>query len=163
MRPLTIGQWQTALGVQEMLVENGVHPSIAGKLVRRAVDRAVVPGDSLGCNGKDCCGTCRGGLGIQQTRSLRRDLDPTIKPRPVISGEQCVRIAETPGNETALYSQLDDYRNRGWNVMEIEPTNGFPSVRVFWACPPGRVPMESQSQVLASQPWGAPLYANERF
>jgi hypothetical protein len=95
-------------------------------------------------------------------RSLRRDLDPTIKPRPIVGGEQCVRIQETPGNETALYRQLDDYRSRGWNVMEIESTKGWPSVQVYWACPPGRVPMESQGQVLTSKPYGAPLYM-ERF
>jgi hypothetical protein len=84
-------------------------------------------------------------------RSLRRDLDPSIAPRQVIAGEQCVRLAETPGSEESLYRQLDDYRNRGWNVMEVTRTAGWPSVRVFWACPPGRVPMEAQGQVLQSE------------
>jgi hypothetical protein len=62
-----------------------------------------------------------------------------------------------------MYKQLEDYRNRGWNVMEVSRTRGFPSVAVYWACPPGRVPMEAQGQVLASQPWGSPLYMSERF
>lgn len=151
---LTAEQYRASIDTQRELVERGWHPAIAGKLVRRAVDRVLcVPPWKR----------ADAGLGVQQTRSLRRDLDPTIAPRQVISGEQCVRIAEIPGNETAMYQQLDDYRNRGWNVMEIEATKGWPSVRVFWACPSGRVPMESQGQVLASQPWGAPLYVSERF
>src|SRR5262245_15453063 len=122
MRPLTVAQWQALLDVQSTLVGRGLHPSRAGGLVRRAVDRAFRPGGGLeGCACCDCCctgGGCDGGLGIHQTRSLRRDLDPTIPPRPVIAGEQCVRLQETPGNETALYRQLEDYRGRGWNVME---------------------------------------------
>lgn len=62
-----------------------------------------------------------------------------------------------------MYERLNEFRSRGWNVMEVERTKGFPSVRVFWACPPGRVPMEAQTQVLQSEPWGAPLYVGERF
>lgn len=147
---LTAGQYRATIDAQRVLVELGWHPSVAGAIVRRAVDRVALRG-GLGCNGRDCCGTCRDGLGIQQMRSLRRDLDPTIAPRPVIAGEQCVRIAETPGNETTMYQQLDDYRNRGWNVMEVTSTAGWPSVRVFWACPPGRVPIEAQGQVLQSE------------
>ena len=69
----------------------------------------------------------------------------------MIAGEQCIRIQEIPGNETTMYQQLDDYRNRGWNVMEIEMTKGWPSVRVFWVCPPGRTPLEAQGQVLQAE------------
>jgi hypothetical protein len=154
VRTLTAAQYRATIDTQRELVRKGWHPAEAGLIVRRAVDRI---------DRKGCCGGCRGGgpcgdgLGIQQTRSLRRDLDPSIAPRPVIAGEQCVRIQEIPGNETTMYQQLDDYRSRGWNVMELETTKGWPSVRVFWACPPGRVPMESQGQVLASQAWGGPL------
>lgn len=138
------------IDVQRALVWVGWHPSIAGKLVTRAAGRVL--------------STKGSGLGkVHQTRSLRRDLDPTIPPRLQVSGERCVRIQEIPGNETVLYQQLEDYRNRGWNVMEVEKTKGFPSVRVFWACPPGQVPMEAQQQVLQSEPWGAPLYVGERF
>lgn len=150
---LTAEQYRAAIDTQRELVLKGWHPAEAGAIVRRALARV-----------RTCCGSCRnggscdGGLGkVHQTRSLRRDLDPTIAPRPVIAGEQCIRIQEIPGSETALYSRLDDYRNRGWNVMEIEATKGFPSVRVFWACPPGRVPMESQGQILASEAWGGPI------
>jgi len=155
---LTAEQYRAQLEAQRALVYRGVHPSVAGQLVRRAAQRVAQRG-GMGCNGDDCCGSCReNGLGRIQMRSLRRDLDPTIKPRPVMAGEQCVRIQEVPGDETRLYRQLDDYRSRGWNVMEIQKTKGFPSVAVYWACPPGRVPMESQGQILQSQAWGAPLY-----
>ncbi len=150
---LTAEQYRTALCTQRELVRSGFHPAKAGSIVRRALGRVSRP-SGLGCNGKGCCDCQKsawGGLGIQQTRSLRRDLDPTIRPRPVIAGEQCLRIAEVPGNETAMYQQLDDYRNRGWNVMEVESSKGWPSVRVFWACPPGRTPMESQGQILSAE------------
>lgn len=146
---VTAEQYRTALDTQQELVRRGFHPARAGAIVRRALGRVKTP---------SCCGSCRnggscggGGLGIQQTRSLRRDLDPSIAPRQVIAGEQCIRIQEIPGNETTMYQQLDDYRNRGWNVMEIESTKGWPSVRVFWACPPGRTPMESQGQILNAE------------
>lgn len=141
---LTSEKFRATQEIHRALVRKGVHPERASALVRRALDR-VSP---------VCCGSCKGGsscedgLGRLQMRSLRRDLDPSIAPRPVIAGEQCVRIQETPGGETAIYSRLSDYRNRGWNVFEVSRTHGFPSVRVYWACPPGRVPMESQGQVL---------------
>ena len=152
---MTTSQYRSMLDAQYALVARGWHPAVAGSLVRRAADRALASG--LGCGGSACCARCSG-LGRQQMRSLRRDLDPSIAPRPVVSGEQCVRIQEVPGDETRLYAQLEDYRNRGWNVLEVERTKGFPSVAVYWACPPGRSPLESQSQVLQSKPWGAPLY-----
>lgn len=155
MRPLTIPQYQAALEVQRVLVERGYHPATAGRIVRRAVTETP-PGLDGCCGSCASGGSCDGGLGVQQMRSLRRDLDPTIAPRPVVAGEQCVRIQEIPGNETVMYRQIEDYRNRGWNVMEISRTKGFPSVAVYWACPPGRVPMESQGQVLAAQFGDAP-------
>lgn len=145
---LTAEQYRTAIDAQQELVRRGFTPARAGEVVRRALDRVKAP----------CCGSCRrggpcedGGLGIQQMRSLRRDLDPSIAPRPVISGEQCLRISEIPGDETAMYQRLNEYRNRGWNVSEIQSTKGWPSVRVFWACPPGRTPLESQGQILNAE------------
>jgi hypothetical protein len=164
MRPLTIAQWQAALDVQETLVDQGVHPALAGKLVRTAVDRHF-SGAGLGFCCGSCCddGDCDGGLGRLQMRSVRRDLFPGLPARPVASGEQCVRIQETPGSETEVYRQLDDYRNRGWNVSEYPRTTGSPSVAVYWACPPGQTPRENQNQALAAQPFGAPLYVKERF
>lgn len=132
------------LEAQRALVRRGWHPAAAGQIVRRAAERALR----------------ESGLGkMNPTRSLRRDADPTIKPRPMIAGEQCVRIPEVPGQETALYERLNEYRNRGWNVMETHPARGFPGGRVFWACPPGRLPMEAQPEVLQSSAWGGPLYA----
>lgn len=150
---LTTQQAHAAIETQRELVRKGWHPAQAGRIVRRALGRVGGP-SGLGCDGKGCCDcqkTAWGGLGVQQTRSLRRDLDPSIAPRPVIAGEQCLRISEIPGNETTMYQQLDDYRNRGWTISEIESTKGWPSVRVFWACPPGRVPMESQGQILNAE------------
>lgn len=163
MRPLTISQWQTALDVQETLVDQGFHPAIAGKLVRSAVDRSFSSGLSF------CCGSCRdgddceGGLGRLQMRSVRRDLFPSLPPRPVVSGEQCIRIQETPGSETEIYAKLDDYRNRGWNVSEYPRMAGSPSVAVYWACPPGQTPQEAQNQVFSATPYGPLLNVKERF
>jgi hypothetical protein len=143
---MTAGQYRAMIDAQRILVERGYHPADAGAIVRRAARRTTA-----------CCGSCAdggscgGGLGVQQMRSLRRDLDPTIAPRPVIAGEQCVRIQEIPGNETVMYRKIEDYRNRGWNVMEVSRTKGFPSSAVYWACPPGQLPRESQGQILASQ------------
>jgi hypothetical protein len=78
------------IDAQRALVRVGWHPAIAGKLVRRAAERVLVARES--------------GLGkVHQTRSLRRDLDPTIPPRLQVGGERCVRIQEIPGNETTLY------------------------------------------------------------
>jgi hypothetical protein len=148
--PLTTEQYRTLLDVQRSLVRDGWHPAVAGQTILRAVDR-ISPGGMSGC-GTDCC-CCRGnGLGRVQMRSLRRDMDPSIPPRQTVQGEQCVRIAETDGvDETSMWQRLDDYRSRGWTVMEIASNQGFPSGRVYWACPPGRTPLEAQNQILAAQ------------
>lgn len=147
MKALTAEQYRAALDTQRALVQKGVHPARAGAIVRRAIDRASSCCD--GCaQGKICCND--GGLGRIQMRSVRRDLFPGLPPRPTVAGEQCVRIAETPGNEMEMYKRLSDYRNRGWNVIEVSRTQGFPSTQVYWACPPGRVPMEGQRQVFES-------------
>lgn len=189
--PISTNQARAIQLVHQAMVERGVHPSVAGRIVRRAADRVLahcVPG---GC-GEPCCdegwrdggigygivegggqssddgvgyGIVEGGgsasddgMGRIQMRSLRRDLFPGLPPRPVMAGEQCIRIQETPGSETAVYQQLNEYRNRGWNVIEMPRTRGFQSVAVYWACPPGQMPRESQTQVLDSKPYGPPLY-----
>ncbi len=156
---MTTEKYRIALDTQREMVRRGWHPAAAGAIVRRALSSVAASG--MGCGGScaDCCCCSEGGMGRMQMRSLRRDLDPSIKPRQIIAGEQCVRIAETPGNETAIYQQLSDYRSRGWNVMQVESTKGFPSVSVYWACPPGRVPMEAQPQVMKSTMFGAGLSA----
>lgn len=147
---LTAEQYKTLLDVQRSLVRDGWHPAVAGQTILRAVDR-VSPG-GMGSCGKNCCCCRDSGVGRIQMRSLRRDLDPSIKPRQTAAGEQCVRIAETAGvDETAMWQQLNDYRSRGWTVMEIESNQSFPAGRVYWACPPGRTPLEAQNQILAAQ------------
>lgn len=149
MKALTTSEHRTLIDAQRALVRVGWHPAVAGSLVRAAAGRVLGARDV--------------GLGkVQQTRSLRRDLDPGIAPRLQVSGERCVRIQETPGDETGLYTRLDGYRSKGWYVFETRKSGGFPSVRVFWACPPGAMPQEAQSEALESQPWGAPLYVKER-
>lgn len=150
MRLLTREQYHTAAQTKQALVRRGIHPATAGAMVRRAIARSGMSG---------CCSSCRdgsprSGLGVHQTRSLRRDLDPSIAPRPVVSGEQCVRIQETPGGETEIYSRLNEYQQRGWTVSQIRDTAGWPSTRVYWACPPGRTPLEAQNQMLEARGWG---------
>lgn len=137
MKTLTADQYRVALETKRELVRSGHHPAAAEAMVRRAVDRA-----------SSCCGSCArggecdGGLGRHQTRSLRRDLDPSIAPRQVAAGEQCVRLQEIPGDEARLWRSLDEYRGRGWAVYESRRTSGSPSTAVYWACPPGRLPLE---------------------
>lgn len=137
MKPMTSGEYHVALETKRELVRRGYHPTVAEALVRRAVNRA-----SACCGSCASGGACDGGLGRHQTRSLRRDLDPTIKPRQIVAGEQCVRLQETPGDETRLWKALDEYRNQGWNVYESRRTAGAPSVAVWWACPPGQLPRQ---------------------
>jgi hypothetical protein len=68
---VTTSEYRAAIEVQRSLVRRGFHPARAGRLVRQALDRLAPSG-----------------LGVHQTRSLRRDLDPSIKPRQIVSGEQ---------------------------------------------------------------------------
>lgn len=147
MKTLTAGEYRVALETKRALVRSGHHPAAAEAIVRRAVERA-----------SSCCGSCArggecdGGLGRHQTRSLRRDLDPAIASRPVVAGEQCVRLQETPGQEERIWRALDEYRALGWAVYESRRTSGSPSVAVWWACPPGRLPLEGAGLGAAEQP-----------
>jgi hypothetical protein len=50
-----------------------------------------------------------------------------------------------------MYPKLHDYESRGWTISEIGSGRGWPSGRVFWACPPGRVPLEAENQILAAE------------
>lgn len=59
-------QYKAILDLEYVMVNAGWHPSVAGAMVRRAVDRVL---------------SREGGLGVQQTRRLQRELDPTIQPR----------------------------------------------------------------------------------
>lgn len=151
MPTLSTSEHRALLDAQRELVAAGYHPSIAGRLVRRAAGVLRLQATDVGF-GK-----------VHQTRSLRRDLDPTIAPRQVIAGESCVRIQEIPGDETRMYEAIERYRGQGWNIIETARSQGFPSTRVVWACPPGRVPMEAQTQVLQSTPWGGPATLGEEF
>ena len=150
MRLLTSAQYHAAIRTQQTLVDRGFHPAAAGAMVRRAIARSGMSGCCSSCGDGGRCS----GLGVHQTRSLRRDLDPSIAPRPVVSGEQCVRVQEAPGGETEVYSKLNDYQQRGWTVLRVRDTAGWPSTAVYWACPPGRMPLEAQNQMLDSRGWG---------
>lgn len=146
----TAHQYRTLLDLERDMVYAGWHPAVAGKLLLRASERVLRAKES--------------GMGkIQPTRRLQRDLIPGIAPRPVVAGEQCRRIQEIPGDETPLYEEVNRLEQLGWNVMETGPSRGFPGGRVFYACPPGRLPMEAQPEILRSEPWGGPLYVKERF
>ena len=136
-------QYKTLVNMQYDMARVGWHPSIAGKLLLRALNQ-------VNCRG--------GGLGkVHQTRRIRRE-DPGVPPRPVVAGEQCRRIHEIPGRETELYPEINRLQRQGWNIMEVPRQQGFPKLKAYYACPPGQVPREAQSQVLQSQPWGSPLY-----
>jgi len=149
---LTASQYKALLDMQRDLVQVGWHPAVAGQLILRAIGSARRARYDKG-------GGWGAGFGkIQPTRRVQRDLIPGLAPRPVVAGEQCVRITAPPGREEEAYVQANEYRDRGWNVMEIAPTAGYPSVRAFWACPPGQMPREAQPQILEAEPWGAPYY-----
>ena len=140
---LTSEQYKVMLRVQANLVYAGWHPAVAGKLVLRAAGKILEVNLS--------------GMGILQTRRIRRE-DPGVPPRPRVDpAGRCQIIREIPGQEEQLYTRIREFENRGWNVMEVEPSRGFPRLKTYYACPPGHLPREAQPLVLQSQPWGGPL------
>lgn len=144
---LSAYQYKQLFNLQYDMARVGWHPAIAGKLILGALDRLERRRDA--------------GMGkVHQTRRIRRE-DPGVPPRPVVAGERCQRIQEVPGQETALYPRINELQRQGWNVMEVPRQAGFPKLKVYYACPPGVVPREAQSQILQSQPYGAPLYVGE--
>lgn len=62
-----------------------------------------------------------------------------------------MRLQETPGRETQLWQQLDQYREQGFNIMEVEGGGGFPKLKAYWACPPGQMPREAQAQSMRAE------------
>lgn len=140
---LTQEQYRAMIRVQQTMAEAGWHPSIAGRLIRRATNRLLARADA--------------GMGRIQLRRIRHE-DPGIPPRQVVSGGRCRHIQEVPGQEERLYEEVNRLQGEGWNVMEVPGGGGFPKLKTYYACPPGAVPSEAQGQVLQSEPWGAPLY-----
>lgn len=146
---LTPYQHRTLLDVQERLVQAGVHPAVAGQMILRATERVLAARDA--------------GVGkVHQTRRLQRE-EYGLGPRPVIAGGRCRHIQERPGQEEAALKEVNDLQQQGWNVMEVERSKGWPSLRTWYACPPGQLPGEAQQQILQSEPWGAPLYVRSEF
>ena len=134
---MTASEHKTLLLIEEQLVYAGCHPSIAGKLILRAADHVFAARKAAGM-GK-----------IHQTRRI--DVRPS-------TGGSCRHIQALPGQEEKALQEVNDLQQQGWNVMEVQGGGGWPSVRTWYACPPGQMPMEAQQQVLQSEPWGSPLY-----
>jgi hypothetical protein len=138
--PFESWQYSVLLDTYRELVERGFRPGAARELTLGAAQRAL---DVL-----------QAGMGkMQPTRRLQRELDPTIPPRLVMAGEQCQHIQEVPGAEEALYGRLNELRNQGWNVIDVGESKGFSSLKTYYACPPGKVPMEAQPLVMQSPEW----------
>jgi hypothetical protein len=74
---------------------------------------------------------------------------PVGMPRPVIAGEQCVRIDMSGGNEAAAYEQLQKYRDQGWSVTQITPYKG--AIEAYYACPPGQLPRQHEPLILQAE------------
>lgn len=62
-----------------------------------------------------------------------------------------MRLVETPGRESQLWQQVDQYRADGYTISEIEGSGGWPKLKTYWACPPGKMPKESQTQMLRAE------------
>lgn len=124
---MTPEQHKAAVQVHRQLVQRGMDPGDASVLVLRAIDRLLVDG----------------GMGKSaQTRRLDRT---GLPPRYVSPAERCVRFDQDPANEESSSIQIRQYQDQGWNVSRIEPYKG----QVIWyACPPGQVPMEHQQLIL---------------
>lgn len=50
-----------------------------------------------------------------------------------------------------MWERLDQMREQGYNVMEVEGGGGFPKLKTYWACPPGQMPREAQAQSLRAE------------
>lgn len=126
---LTANQYGAMIEIQRDLVRAGYRPDIAGRIAQRAAGGAVA--------------ALEAGLGkVPQTRR--------VLTQRVVGGGQCVRIDLGPGMEPELYIEQQKYRDRGWNLMRVEPY-GMPSREVWYACPPGQVPAEQQPLILQAE------------
>lgn len=133
---MTTGEYRSMIVVQRELVEAGVHPSAAGRLVRRAAEHLREMRDA--------------GLGkVHQVRRVQRERIGI--PRPRVAGDRCVTIREVPGRETAMWRDIDEYRAQGWNIMDTGRSKGYPAVATYYACPPGQMPREAQPLILQSE------------
>lgn len=141
MSALTTAQYKAVIDVHRDLVHAGLRPDVAAQIVMRAADRAA-------CHDAICCPMHFGeGLGkVHQLRRLERT--PDLPPRYVSPAERCVRIDLTPGEEERLRVDIRQYQDRGWNVMQVAPFKGHD---IWYACPPGQLPMEQQPLVVQAE------------
>lgn len=126
-------QYRSIIILQRDMVRVGWKPHIASQLISRAVNRIL---------------SREGGMGRIKFYTVTR---PPGVQRPRAAGEQCVRMDLTPGQETRLHRDLDDYRARGWNVMMIEPVKHPGGREVWYACPPGQLPHYHQPLIFSAQ------------
>lgn len=135
MRTLTTLQAIAVYHIHRRLVEAGFRPDVAHGLVLRAVDRVAGPAGA--------------GMGkVRQTRELIRT--PGMTPRYVSPAERCQRIDAPIDEPERLYPRAEEQVRAGWNVTKIV-TSQYPYREVWYACPPGQVPLEHQPKVFAAE------------
>lgn len=146
MNALTTEQYKAVIDVHRDLVGAGLRPDVASHLVRRATDRALEAG--AGCSGAICCPMYPDD-GLGKVHQLRRiEHTPDLAPRYTSPADRCVRIEFTPGDEERLRVDIQQYQDRGWNVMQVAPFKGHD---IWYACPPGQLPMEQQPLFLKAK------------
>lgn len=132
MRTLTTLQAATIYQLHRELVADGFQPAAARRLLLSAVDKVVGPS----------------GLGkVHQTRELVRT--PSMTPRYHNPSDQCVRLPDVNDPER-LYPEAEKYEAQGWTVMHIKTTS-YPPKEIWYACPPGKLPMENQPKIFNAE------------
>lgn len=133
MKTLTTIQAATVYQLHRELVADGFRPDVARRLLLTALDRVVGPS----------------GLGkVRETRELIRT--PGMTPRYVNPSDRCVRLTSAGDEPEKLYPEAEQYEQQGWTVTHIQ-TSSFPQREVWYACPPGQVPMEHQPKVFNAE------------
>jgi cell division protein FtsN len=54
-----------------------------------------------------------------------------------------------PGMEAQAQERIQQYRDQGWNLMQITPYKG--ASEAWYACPPGQLPMQHETLILQSE------------